>query len=143
MVWSKPFGAAEIEYIGNHYPQMSCAEIAEKLGRSEQGVRNVVKRIGIAQSRPRALEERIVIASPDIADGDGGRAQDELAELRELKRLLKRSMREDAGPQSLPRLAAEYRETVKRISELEGGGNGGGRQGDLAGLIGFVPIRSA
>ena len=141
MVFSKPFGEVEIEYIGNHYPQMNCREIAEKLGRSEQGVRNVVNRLGLTQSCARAKQAPDAGRTEPASGGDS--AQDELAELRELKRILKRSMREDAGPQSLPRLSAEFRETVKRISELEGGEDADGEFPAAGGSVLVVPLRPA
>ena len=56
MTWHKPFSDSEVEYIERHYPHMSCSEMGEKLGRSEQGVRNVVKKLGLPQRRARAAE---------------------------------------------------------------------------------------
>jgi len=141
VTWHKPFSEIEVEYIERHYPKMGCADIAAKLGRSEQGVRNVVNRLGLSQ--PHACVEEAPCARPKVAAGQEEESQDELAELRQLKRALKRSMREDAGPQTLPKLSAEFREVVRRISELEGGDGGKSGGGELAGLIGFVPVRPA
>ena len=144
MTWHKPFGDIEVEYIEHHYPQMGCAEIAEKLGRSEQGVRNVVNRLGLAQRRARVAGGADGAGPPEPSLDDG--AQDELAELREIKRELKRSMKQDAGPQTLPKLSAELREVLRRISEIEEGGDDGSG-GSLAGGAGnitvTVPLRPA
>lgn len=156
MGWSKPFDEVETEYIENHYPTLSCATIAAKLGRSERGVRNAVKRLGLAEPRPpapaRSNEDARACAGDAPVGGDPGGgcggcepSQDELAELREIKRVLKRALRSEIDPKDMPKLSAELREVIRRISELEGDGDGG--SGALAGtpgsLVVSIPLRPA
>ena len=141
MTWSKPLDDIELAYIEKAWPQRSCTEIAEKLGRSKRAVENAVNRLGLREPRARAREAHAPRGAPDAC---GEEDQDELDELRELKRTLKHSMN-DAGPAAMPRLSAEYREVLARISELEGGAgaSGGKAGGGLAGIIGFVPVQPA
>ena len=152
MAWSKPFDDKEIAYVEKHYPQLSCATMAAKLGRSERGVRNLVRRLGLAERRAGAPARRNEDApahargAPDRAEAAGGDGpQDELAELREIKRVLKRTLRDDIDPKDMPRLSAELREVIRRISEIEEGEDGGsGTLGGQAGsVVVSVPLRPA
>lgn len=140
MAWSKPIDETELAYIEKSWPSMSCAEIAQKLGRSRRAIQNAVNRLGLREPHAPACacDEREDAAMEDLADEE----QDELAELRFLRRTLKRSLQE-AGPQSMPKISAEYREVLARISEIERGGDGSASKpgNELAGLIGFVPVR--
>lgn len=147
MTWSKPLSEIELAYIEKSWPRLSCAEIAEKLGRSKRGVENAVSRMGLREPRAPAGETARARADDEDAKDD---ERDELAELLMLKRAQKRQIRE-AGPQSLPRLSAEFRETVKRIDELRNGGKGNdGSRGAMAGkqaqpesLVVSIPLRPA
>lgn len=151
MTWSKPLSEIELAYIEKSWPRLSCAEIAEKLGRSKRGVENAVSRMGLREPRAPAGETaraRADAGDPEEEGRDDG--LDELTELLMLKRAQKRQIRE-AGPQSLPRLSAEFRETVKRIDELRNGGKGNdGSRGAMAGkqaqpesLVVSIPLRPA
>lgn len=143
MGWNKPFDDAELEYIERHYPQMSCATIASKLDRTERGVRKVVKRLGLAERQAPACTRSNEDARAEEGPGDEG-AQDELAELREIKRVLKRTLRDDINPKDMPKLSAELREVIKRISDLEGGADGGGGSVDSgSSIVVSVPLRPA
>lgn len=152
MAWSKPFTDVEIAYVEKNYPKKSCATIAAKLGRSKRGVENLVKRLGLREPRapaPARAEEGGVGAvrgtAPDIAGPGGEGPQDELAELRDIKRVLKRTLRDDIDPKDMPRLSAELREVIRRISEIEEGEDGGsGTMGGQAGsIVVSVPLRPA
>lgn len=152
MAWGKPFTDAEIAYVEMNFPKKSCASIAAKLGRSTRGVEVLVKRLGLREPRPPAparssedapahARDAVVAAEPAGEEP----AQDELAELREIKRVLKRTLKDDIDPKDMPKLSAELREVIRRISELEGGGDGGG--GALGGgpgsIVVSVPLRPA
>ena len=146
MGWSKPFTTAEIAYIENNYPVMSCASIADDLGRSERGVRNVVKRLNLTESHARA--NSVPSAPPTIAcenEPETEEKQDELSELRAIKRVLKRALRNDAKPSDMPKISAELREVVRRISEIEEGedGSGGSMAGGSNSIVVSVPLRPA
>lgn len=142
MTWCKPLDDVELAYIEKSWPDRSCAEIAEKLGRSRRAVENAVNRLGLRASHAPATRARDAHSGRGGSRGSG-EDQDELAELRELKWTLRNSMA-DAGPSAMPKLSAEYREVLTRISELEGGsGASGGSAGGLAGIIGFVPVQPA
>lgn len=148
MAWSKPFDDVEAEYVRNHYPKMGCAALAAKLGRSERGVRNLVKRLGLAEpcAPAGARSKHDARASVTPALEEDCERQDELAELREMKKVLKHTMHDDIDPRALPKVTAELREVIRRISELEEGGSDGG-SGALAGssgsLVVSVPLRPA
>ncbi len=142
MVFSKPYNDAEKEYIRAHYAQMGCAAVAAKLGRSERGVRNAAKEFGLTAS--------CAPGRAPVEDARAGEApvdeetQDELAELREIKRVLKRTLRGDVSPKDMPKLSAELREVIKRISDLEGGADGGGGAVDSeSSIVVSVPLRPA
>lgn len=136
MAWSKPIGEVELAYIEKEWPRLSCAEIARKLGRSTRGVENAVNRLGLRERRAPAPAR----ATPADDNPAPSEPLDEAAELRVLKKMLKAAMRE-AGPQSMPKLSAEYREVIRRIGEVEGD-SGGKQSSELAGIIGFVPVRT-
>lgn len=144
MAWSKALDEKEIAYIEKSFPRLTCAEIARQLGRTTRCVQKAVNRLGLREPpapRVRAEEERGAAAA-----GDGDERQDELACLRELRKSLKRLIRE-AGPSSAPALSKEYREVLARISELEGGDDGGSG-GALGGaspdsLLVSIPLRPA
>ena len=150
MTWYTPISEIELAYIEKSWPRLSCAEIAEKLGRSKRAIEKAVNRLGLREPGAPAAED-----APARADaGDAGEPaqdderQNELAELRMLKRALKRSICE-AGPQSLPKLSAEFREVVKRIDEVEKEGSGDDvRGGAMArakpeSLLVSIPLRPA
>ena len=151
MTWHKPFNDVEIEYVKNHYPQMGCAAIAKKLGRSERGVRDLVKRLDLAAPHARAnagddsdgcFPDAIAPTRPPDCAGE---KQDELKELREIKRVLKRTLRDDIDPRAMPKLSAELREVIARIAYLEGDGDDpDGPVASAAGnLVVSVPLRPA
>ena len=149
MAWNKPFSDMEIAYVEKVFPKKSCATIAAKLGRSERGVRDLVKRLGLREpcAAPRACDGTpsggAADGPPDAPPGEG--PQDELAELREIKRVLKRTLKDDIDPKDMPRISAELREVIRRISEIEEGEDGG--CGPVAGQAGnivvSVPLRPA
>jgi hypothetical protein len=148
MTWSKPFTDAEIAYVEREFPKKSCATIASKLGRSKRGVEKLVNRLGLrepcAPPPARSKEDahaREAACPPPAGEGP----QDELSELRDIKRVLKRTLRDDIDPRDMPKISAELREVIKRISELEeGGGDGGGTMDRGAGnLVVTVPLRPA
>lgn len=159
MSWSKPFTEVELAYIEKAWPKVGCAAIARKLGRSTRGVEKKVSQMGLRERRAQARAGAAARAEPSHADPpedapspapapDGGRQdemQDELRDLRELKRILRRTLKDDIDPKSIPKLSAEYREVLKRIDELEGGGDGGGTvAGDGPGsLLVSIPLRTA
>lgn len=152
MAWNKPFDDKEIAYVEKHYPRFSCAEIARKLGRSQRGVEKLVKRIGLDERRACACAREEPGGEGPVQGGqecpEDGSMQDELGEMRELKKILKHALHEGVDPRSMPKLSAEYREVLKRISELEGEGEGdGGNVGapgvELGSLLVSVPLRPA
>lgn len=150
MAWSKPFDDVEVEYVRNHYPKMGCAALAAKLGRSDRGVRNLVKRLGLtepcAPAGARSSYDACAPAREQPAGDVASERQDELSELREMKKVLKHTMHDDIDPRALPKVTAELREVIRRISELEEGDADGG-SGALAGssgsLVVSVPLRPA
>ena len=149
MAWSKPFTEIEIAYIEKAWPKLSCAAIARKLGRSQRGVENQVNRLGLRDgAAPRADarsggETRAREDAPPARDAD--EAQDELADLRELKRRLRRMIKDDIDPRAMPKLSAEYRDVMKRIDELERGGDGrsGASGQDGGNLVVSIPLQPA
>lgn len=155
MSWSKPFSEAEIAFVEKYYPKMSCSTIAAKLGRSARGVQRLVKRLGLREPRApactRAEEDGFENPQAEALGVAGGKLsgedapQDELAELRDIKRVLKRTLRDSIDPKDMPRISAELREVIRRISELEGGEDGGsGTMGGQAGnIVVSVPLRPA
>lgn len=130
----------ELGFIEHSFPRLSCAEIAKKLGRTTRCVEKAVRRLGLRSEGANIARPR----DEDQVSCEG--AQDELAELREIKRTLKRALREDALAKDMPKLSAELREVIKRISEIEEG-DGDGSSGSLAGCAGnitvTVPLRPA
>lgn len=153
MGWSKPFDEIEIAYIKESWPRLSSEEIGRKLGRSKRGVNKVISRLGLRERcvPTRAPEEdaRATEGAPPAAPppmpAPGEAEQDELAELREIKRVLKRTLRDDISPKDMPKLSAELREVIRRISELEGGadGDGGTMAGGAGSIVFSVPLRPA
>lgn len=148
MAWSKPFDEVEITYVEANYPAMTCARIATKLGRSERGVQNLVARLGL---RGKGASCACAMDGPSAGAPDAGTPevdggpQDELEELREIKQVLKHALRHDADPRDIPKLSAELREVIKRISDLEGGedGPGGAMAGGAGNIVVSVPLRPA
>ena len=149
MAWGKAFTDAEIAYVEKHFPKKSCATIAAKLGRSTRGVQLLVKRLGLREPQAGAPARNHGDAPAPARYAEAAAEegpQDELAELRSIKRVLKRTLRDDIDPRDVPKISAELREVIKRISEIEeGGGDGSG--GTLAGGAGnitiAVPLRPA
>ena len=145
MGWAKPFDDKEIAFVKEKYPRMSAAEIAEKLGRSRRGVENLVKRLGLtascAPARVRVVPLPNKPAGRASSEADG---QDELSDLRELRSILKHSL-SDAGSKELPKLSAEYREVLARISELErkGKGSGSAKGGADGSIKAFSGLRTS
>ena len=131
MAWARPFSDEEKEEIKKLKDQLTPQEIADRLGRSRRGVENVIKKLEESASCARAW------CAP--AEGSGRGA---LADLKALAARLEAAMNE-AGPQSLPRLAREYRETVMQIEALEGGDAEHGKQGDPGELVATIALRPA
>lgn len=131
----------ELGFIENSFPRLSCAEIAKKLGRTTRCVEKAVNRMGLRSGDANTARAfgADAFAPPDDAP------QDELAELRDIKRTLKRALREDAVSKDMPKLSAELREVIKRISYLEGGGDepGGTVAGTAGNVVVAVPLRPA
>ena len=132
----------ELTFIEHSFPRLTCAEIAKKLGRTTRCVEKAVVRLG--------LRDRGANIAPTPRARDGGPSedgpQDELAELRAMKRVLKRALRDEATCKDMPKLSAELREIVKRISELEeddGSGSGGTVDRGAGNITVTVPLRPA
>ena len=132
MAWSKPFTEVETLFVTQRWGQLSAAEIAEKLGRSRRGVENLAKRLGLSAPCARAIgadAEADAQPPPESlsAEAETQGEPGELEDLRWLRRQLKRQLA-DAGPQSAPRLASEFRETIAAIRRAEADDDGYGNE---------------
>lgn len=150
MAWSKPMSDVEVAYIEKSFPKYSCAEIAQRLGRSTRCVQKNVARLGLRERCAPAPARDGADAcrhgeKGSLAADDGGEEPDELAELLWLKRVLKSEMRDDPGPAAMAKLSSEFQSVVKRISEIRGGdyGDGGSRTADVGNILVAVPLRPA
>lgn len=123
MSWSKPFTEDEITFVRESFGQLSPAEMAQRLGRSKRGVNNLISRLGLRASQK--AEEPAPAPPRQAASGS---QLDALLELRDILRLALL----DAGPQSIPKVAREYRETLDEIERLRDGGESGPGRGEDA-----------
>ena len=133
----------ELSFIENSFPQLSCAEIAKKMNRTKRCVEKAVNRLGLREAGANTAPARA--REDGGCDGPDG-FQDELSDLKEVRKALRRSIKQDAGPQTLPKLSAELREVLKRISEIEEGGadgSGGSLAGGAGNITLTVPLRPA
>ena len=139
MAWSKPFSAEETEFIRESFPQLSPATIAQRLGRSTRGVEKKVAELGLRESRARA--SFAPDPPPDRGAGAGQRGR--LADLVELRGVLRNALLADIDPRALPKIAAEYRATIDEIARIEGDGEDGVDGCDIGELLSVVPIQAA
>ena len=141
MGWSKPFTEDELAFIEASYPQLGSAEIARRLGRSRRGVDNKVRQLGLAERRARAREAAEV---PPLPRRDPTRSeQDTLADLYELKGILRSALVADIDPRNIPKISAEYRQVLSEIDAIENGGEEQDDASGIDGLIGTIELRAA
>lgn len=154
VTWSKPFTEVEEAYVRERWGQLTAIEIAEKLGRSRRGVENLAKRLGLAAPRARVNagvpQDSLPAVMRREERGREPEEPDKLEDLRWLRRQLRRQLA-DAGPQTAPKLAREYRETLDAIERAEVDDGDGGydegqeeSQGVLAGIFSAIlPSRAS
>ena len=123
MSWSKPFTEDEVTFVRESFGQLSPTEMAQRLGRSKRGVNNLISRLGLRASRQAAVP---VPTPPRQAPADS-----QLGALLELRDILRLALL-DAGPQAIPKVAREYRETLDEIERLRDGGRPEGSHGEDA-----------
>ncbi len=138
MAWGKPITSEEEDLIRELYGQLSATDIASRIGRSRSAVYSAIKRLGLGPSCARAMTD-VPVAAPNGGTGASGR----LADLEELRGLLRAALLE-AGPQSIPKVAREYRETIAEIERLRDGGDGPGKNEDnpLGDILALIPVRA-
>lgn len=151
MAWSRPFTEVEEVFVREKWGQLTATDIAEKLGRSRRGVETLAKRLGLAAPCARVNagvpQEPAAPAAEAACDEE---ETDKLEDLRWLRRQLRRQLI-DAGPQTAPRLASEFRETLDAIERAEVGDGDGDfdedteeGQGVLAGIFSAIlPSRAS
>lgn len=135
MAFSKPFSDEEIEYIKLKYGVLSSAEIAEKLDRSQRGVNNKIKELGLSDARLAscARVKGASIEPPGIEEC--GR----LGALVELRDMIRAEVILAEG-QTKAKLSQEYREILAEIDALEnpvGGDQEDDEFGDILCTIGL------
>lgn len=111
MAFSKPFTEEEIDYIRMKHGVLSTSEIAEKLERSQRGVRNKIKELGLNDAQ-KASCARV------YGESDGTEPEDRLDALYELKSMIRAEVIVAEG-QAKAKLSQEYREILAEIDELE------------------------
>ena len=130
MAWSKPIAVDEEQFIREACGQLSAVDMAARLGRSRSAIYATMKRLGLRPPRARAEEDahdvQELVNEPRRAPADN--QLDALLELRDILRLALL----DAGPQSIPKVAREYRETLDEIERLRDGGDSGADRGEDA-----------
>lgn len=130
------FTKRERDFIKAVYPDMRSGAIAKKLGRSKSGVCNQINRMKAAGE----LREHKSTDGPGnnkpLAPLDESEGQDTLGRLRRLRSKLEDQL-EDAGPNQIARISAEYRAVVEEIARIENSEGGGEDDviGKLAGAI--------
>ena len=135
MAWGKPFSVDELTFIEESFPQLSSATIAERLGRSERGVNRKIAELGLRDSHARA--------SVPPQEASGAEQHGRLADLVELRGVLRNALLADIDPRALPKIAAEYRATIDEIARIEGDGEDGADGCDIGELLNVVPIQAA
>lgn len=114
MAFSKPFSEDEIEYIRLKHGVLSSAEIAEKLDRSQRGVNNKIKELGLSDANLASCA-RVKEGLPEPPGIVPGGRLEALFELRDMIRaevIL-------AEGQTKAKLSQEYREILSEIDALE------------------------
>lgn len=110
MAWSKPLDDDEIEFIKTSWPQLSAPEIARRMGRSRRTVDRHLEALGL-----KARQAPANVGRARVGAEAGGR----LAELYELKSILRATLTGDVDPRSIAKVSSEYREVLAEIDALE------------------------
>lgn len=99
---------------------------------------NKIKQLGLTARRAHARE------TEPVAAGSGDAAGGRLADLRELRGILRTALECDMAARDIAKVSAEYRAVLAEIDQLEGGDGGNSAVGDqgIDGLIGLVSLRA-
>lgn len=114
------FTPKEDDFIKDNYGFLTLQKMAYKLGRSVSGVHGRAKKLGLIDLKNETTR-KISVIKVDIEKNKHSESYPDdwlLRELEELQTTLKTAL--DQVPSSaLPRLAGEYRETIKDIDKIQ------------------------